>query len=129
MFCHFLFFTLHYSYLYLYWCNFFKSLSNTKKKYYILLLAGNQHSIHSTTEECCFEIKSPEGMLKYFSFTGRQNGFKIKTRNPSKRLLKNSILMPKGSNNQKMKILQRGKWELPANQCQLICPWLAQVSW
>ena len=27
-----------------------------------------------------------------------------------------------------MKILQNGKWELPANQCQAICPWLADNS-
>ena len=51
----------------------------------------------------------------------------------SKRPLRISILMPKGSEKQEMKILPLEKEELSANQCQPICPWLAGwpawVSW
>ena len=43
---------------------------------------------------------------------------------PSKRLLRLSILMPKGSEKLEMKILPHGEKELPANQDRPICqPW------
>ena len=44
---------------------------------------------------------------------------------PKQKTIQHFSIDASGSEKQKMKILPRGKWELPANQCRPICPWLA----